>query len=157
DYVWATTIAQRDQLISSTLPYLELTSGEARINAEYSSYATRSVFGRINYTLNERYIFEATGRYDGSSRFPRSNRWGFFPSVSGAWIVSSEPFFEPLRPVFSNWKLRASYGSLGNQSVGDFSYIQTMGTALSSYLIGGEQRRIVTGAPSLTIDPDNYT
>lgn len=157
DYVWATTIAQRDQLISSTLPYLELTSGEARINAEYSSYATRSVFGRINYTLNERYIFEATGRYDGSSRFPRSNRWGFFPSVSGAWIVSNEPFFEPLKPVFSNWKLRASYGSLGNQSVGDFSYIQTMGTALSSYLIGGEQRRIVTGAPSLTIDPDNYT
>ncbi len=157
DYVWATTIAQRDQLISSTLPYLQLTTGEARINAEYSSYATRSFFGRFNYTLNERYILEATGRYDGSSRFPSTNRWGFFPSVSGAWIVSNEPFFENLKPAFSNWKLRASYGSLGNQAVGDFSYIQTMGTALSSYLIDGSQRQIITGAPSLTIDPYNYT
>lgn len=157
DYVWETTTAQRDQLISSTLPYLELTTGEARVNAQYSSYATQSVFGRLNYTLHERYILEATGRYDGSSRFPSSNRWGFFPSVSGAWIVSNEPFFEGMAPAFSNLKFRASYGSLGNQNVGDFSYIQTMGTALSSYLIGGSQRQIVTGAPSLTIDPLNYT
>lgn len=157
DYLWETTTAQRDQLISSTLPYLELTTGEARVNAQYSSYATQSVFGRLNYTINERYILEATGRYDGSSRFPSSNRWGFFPSVSGAWIVSNEPFFEGLSPAFSNLKFRASYGSLGNQSVGDFSYIQTMSTALSSYLIGGSQRQIVTGAPSLTIDPLNYT
>ncbi|MGV3763131.1 SusC/RagA family TonB-linked outer membrane protein [Parapedobacter sp.] len=157
DYVWETTIAQRDQLISSTLPYLELTTGESRINAQYSSYATQSVFGRLNYTINGRYIFEGTGRYDGSSRFPSSNRWGFFPSVSGAWIVSNEPFFDALKPAFSNLKLRASYGSLGNQNVGDFSYIQTMGTALSNYLIDGTQRQIVTGAPSLTINPANYT
>jgi len=157
DYVWATTVAQRDQLISSTLPYLELTTGEARLNAEYSSYATRSFFGRFNYTLNERYILEATGRYDGSSRFPSTDRWGFFPSISGAWIVSNEPFFERLNPVFSNWKLRASYGNLGNQAVGDFSYIQTMGTALSNYLIDGTRRQVITGAPSLTIDPFNYT
>lgn len=157
DYLWETTTAQRDQLISSTLPYLELTTGEARVNAQYSSYATQSVFGRLNYTLNERYILEATGRYDGSSRFPSSNRWGFFPSVSGAWIASNEPFLEGLAPTLSNLKFRASYGSLGNQNVGDFSYIQTMNTALSSYLIGGSQRQIVTGAPSLTIDPLNYT
>ncbi|WP_257670657.1 SusC/RagA family TonB-linked outer membrane protein [Parapedobacter tibetensis] len=157
DYVWETTIAQRDQLISSTLPYLGLTTGEARLDATYSSYATQSFFGRFNYTLNERYILEATGRYDGSSRFPSTDRWGFFPSVSGAWIVSNEPFFEQLKPAFSNWKLRASYGSLGNQAVGDFSYIQTMGTALSGGLIDGAQRAIVTGAPSLTIDPYNYT
>ena len=157
DYVWETTIAQRDLLISSTLPYLELTTGEARINAEYRSYATQSVFGRLNYTINDRYILEGTGRYDGSSRFPSTNRWGFFPSVSGAWIVSNEPFFEALQPAFSNFKLRASYGSLGNQNVGDFSYIQTMGTALSSYIIGGAQRQIITGAPALTINPANYT
>ncbi|WP_229707575.1 SusC/RagA family TonB-linked outer membrane protein [Sphingobacterium alkalisoli] len=157
DYVWETTIAQRDQLISSTLPYLRLTTGEARLDATYSSYATRSFFGRFNYTLNDRYILEGTGRYDGSSRFPSSNRWGFFPSVSGAWIVSNEPFFEGLKPTFSNWKLRTSYGSLGNQAVGDFSYIQTMGTTLSNYLIGGAQRQIVNGAPGLTIDPGTYT
>lgn len=157
DYLWETTTAQRDQLISSTLPYLELTTGEARVNAQYSSYATQSVFGRLNYTINDRYILEGTGRYDGSSRFPSSNRWGFFPSVSGAWIVSNEPFFDALKPTFSNLKFRASYGSLGNQNVGDFSYIQTMGTALSSYIIDGSQRQIITGAPALTIDPTNYT
>lgn len=157
EYVWSTTTAQRDLLISSTLPYLALTTGEAQVGAQYSSYSTRSVFGRVNYTLHDRYILEATGRYDGSSRFPSTSRWGFFPSISGAWIASNEPFFEYLRPALSNLKFRASYGSLGNQNVGDFSYIQTMGTALSSYIIGGSQRQIITGAPPLTIDPANYT
>lgn len=157
DYVWETTISQRDQLISSSLPYLELTTGEAQVGAQYSSYATRSFFGRFNYIFNDRYILEATGRYDGSSRFPASNRWGFFPSVSGAWIAGNEPFMESLQPALSNLKFRVSYGSLGNQNVGDFSYIQTMGTGLSGYLIDGSQRPVITGAPGLTIDPATYT
>lgn len=156
-YEWSTTSAQRDQLISSSLPYLALTTGEAVIGAQYSSYATRSVFGRLNYTINDRYVLEGTGRYDGSSRFPTSSRWGFFPSVSAAWIASNEGFFEKLKPTLSSFKLRSSYGSLGNQNVGDFSYIQTMGTALSGYIIDGSQRQIVTGAPPLTIDPSSYT
>src|SRR5690606_40375144 len=126
-------------------PYLELTTGEARLNAEYSSYATQSVFGRFNYTINGRYILEGTGRYDGSSRFPASNRWGFFPSISGAWIVSNEPFFDALKPAFSNLKLGASYGNLGNQNVGDYTDIQNLGTDLSGYLIGSTRRQIGTG------------
>ena len=157
EYTYATTTAYRDKLISSTLPYLALTYGDPRVNAAYSSYATQSAFGRLNYTFDDKYIFEATGRYDGSSRFPKDSRWGFFPSVSGAWIVSNEKFFEQVKPTFSNLKFRASYGSLGNQSVGDFSYIQTMGTGLSPYLINGAQQQIVTGAPPLTIDPNTYT
>lgn len=156
-YTWATTTAYRDKLISSTLPYLGLTYGDPRITADYSSYSTQSAFGRINYTYADKYIFELTGRYDGSSRFPKDNRWGFFPSVSGAWIVSNEKFFEQMRPAFSNLKFRASYGSLGNQNVGDFSYIQTMSTGLSTYLINGEQQQVVWGAPPLTIDPKTYT
>ncbi len=157
EYVWDTTTAQRDKLISSSLPYLGLTTGDAIINAGYSSYATRSAFGRFTYTLLDRYILEGTGRYDGSSRFPKGSRWGFFPSISGSWIASQEQFFEPLKPTFSNLKFRVSYGSLGNQSVGDFSYIQTMATGLSNYLINGNRVQVVQSAPPLTIDPKTYT
>ena len=157
EYIYSSTYVNRNNLISSTLPYLGLTTGEMTLNAGYSSYATRSYFGRLNYTFNERYILEGTGRYDGSSRFPKASRWGFFPSVSGAWIVSNESFFESLKPKVSNLKLRTSYGSLGNQNVGDFSYIQTMGTSLSGYLINGNQQYVVNGAPPLTIDPNSYT
>lgn len=157
NYLYSTVEAYRDALISSSLPYLGLTTGDARITPAYGAYATRSYFGRMNYTFRDTYILEANGRFDGSSRFPSSNRWGFFPSVSFAWIASSEPFFENLLKVFPNFKLRASYGELGNQSVGNFDYIQTLPTALSSYLIDGTQRMIISSAPSLSIDPRNYT
>lgn len=157
EYIYSSTNVNRNNLISSTLPYLGLTTGEMTMQAGYSSYATRSYFSRLNYAFKDRYIFETTGRFDGSSRFPVSSRWGFFPSVSTGWIVSNENFFENLKPTFSNLKFRATYGSLGNQNVGDFSYIQTMSTGLSGYLIDGNQQQVVNGAPPLTIDPNSYT
>lgn len=157
DYNYSTVNAQRDLLLSSSLPYLALTSGDAKIGAGYSAYATQSVFGRVNYTLLDRYIFEATGRYDGSSRFPKQSRWGLFPSGSFAWIASSEDFFKPLEPVLSTFKLRASYGDLGNQNVGNFNYIQTLPTGPSPYLIDGTQRQVITSSPNLSIDPTTYT
>lgn len=157
EYIYSSTNLRRNNLISSTLPYLGLTTGEINMNLGYSSYATQSYFSRLNYTFKERYIIEGTGRYDGSSRFPVGSRWGFFPSVSGGWIASNERFFENLKPTFSNLKLRASYGSLGNQNVGDFSYMQLMTTGLSGYLIDGNQQQVVTGAPQLKIDPATYT
>lgn len=123
----------------------------------YNSYATRSFFGRAHYAYRQRYIVEANGRYDGSSRFPASNRWGFFPSISGAWVVSSEPFFKSVSRFVPTLKLRASYGDLGNQNVGYFNYLQTLPTGLSDYLIGGSQQTVITRSPSLSIDPANYT
>ncbi|TDQ06708.1 SusC/RagA family TonB-linked outer membrane protein [Pedobacter metabolipauper] len=157
DYTYSTVNAQRDVLISSSLPYLSLTSGTATASAAYSAYATKSVFSRLNYTFKEKYILEATGRYDGSSRFPTAKRWGFFPSASAAWIVSSEQFMEPVSNVLSTFKLRTSYGDLGNQNVGDFNYLQTLPTGLSSYLINGAQQQVITNSPQLTINPQNYT
>jgi TonB-linked SusC/RagA family outer membrane protein len=156
-YSYGTVSAQRDVLISSSLPYIGLTTGEAIVGASYQSYATRSYFGRVNYTLNDRYILEVNGRMDGSSRFPKERRWGFFPSISGAWIASSEDFLKFLSPAVSTLKFRASYGDLGNQNVGNFAYLQTLPTGLSGYLIDGLQRRIITQSPSLSIDPNNYT
>ena len=158
DYSYATATAAKDGLISSLLPYLSLASGAATANGDYAAYATNSAFSRLNYTFKNRYILEATGRYDGSSRFPVQNRWGFFPSGSAAWIASQEEFFKPLAPVLSTFKLRASYGELGNQNVGNFNYIQSLATGTSPYLIGGAgQNQVITGAPGLTVDPQTYT
>jgi TonB-linked SusC/RagA family outer membrane protein len=150
--------ATQTQLISSSLPYIGLTSGDPSINSTYNSYAIRSVFGRVNYTYKDRYIIEGNGRYDGSSRFPSNNRWGFFPSISGAWIASDEHFMQGIQRQLSTLKFRASYGSLGNQNVSYFGYIQTLPTGQSSYLINGTPKQtIVTGAPALSVDPNNYT
>jgi len=156
-YEYGTVRAQRDVLISSSLPYIGLTTGQAIITAGYNSFATRSYFGRFNYTLNDRYILEVNGRVDGSSRFPQLRRQGFFPSVSGAWIASSEKFLEFLKPTVSTLKFRGSYGDLGNQNVGNYSYLQTLPTGLSNYIIDGAQRMVITSSPSLNIDPNNYT
>lgn len=156
-YSFSTVTAQRDVLVSSSLPYIGLTTGEAKISSLYEAYATRSFFGRINYTLLDRYILEFNGRKDGSSRFPKERRWGFFPSVSGAWIASSEKFLNFLTPGVSTLKFRASYGDLGNQNVGYFDYLYRLPTGLSSTIIDGVQRRIITSSPSLQIDPNTYT
>lgn len=156
-YSYSTDSVGRDQMISSSLPYLGLTTGNAIIATSYEAFATRSFFGRINYTLNDKYIIEFNGRKDGSSRFPTERRWGFFPSVSAAWIASSEKFFDFLKPTVSTLKFRASYGDLGNQNVGYFDYLYRLPTGLSSTIIDGMQRRIITSSPLLQIDPNTYT
>ena len=90
-------------------------------------------FGRLNYDFKGRYLLELSGRYDGTSRFQRGHRWGFFPSASVGWRISEEPFFQPLRGTIDNLKLRASYGNLGNQVVRTssgaqnyFAYLRTI-------------------------------
>ena len=82
--------------------------------------AMLSWFGRVAYDYKGRYLFEANARYDGSSRFAGDNQWGFFPSFSAGWRFSDEAFWEPLKEVVSNAKLRASWGQLGNQSIGSY-------------------------------------
>lgn len=72
-------------------------------------------FTCISYNYNDRYMFEANGRYDGTSRFPKNNRFGFFPSFSAGWRISEESFMKGSKGIISNLKLRASYGSIGNQ------------------------------------------
>ena len=79
--------------------------------------AIQSYFGRLNYNYKERYLLEANLRIDGSSRFNKSNRWGYFPSVSGAWRISEEPFMQDVKHIIDGLKLRASYGTLGNQNL----------------------------------------
>src|SRR5690606_17587798 len=102
----------------------DLTAGS--INPRNSGSETRdklaSYFGRVNYNFDEKYLLEATFRYDGSSRFAPENRWAFFPSASAAWRIDKEKFFDKINFI-DLLKLRASWGKLGNQDVPFFSYI----------------------------------
>ena len=82
-----------------------------------------SFFARANYTLFNRYYLTATFRADASTRFAKGNQWGYFPSVAAAWRIIDEPWMEPAQDVMSNFKLRLSYGSVGNNNV-DLGYLR---------------------------------
>lgn len=87
-----------------------------------SEFALQSVFGRVNYDYKGKYLLEANLRYDGTSRVSPDYRWGLFPSVSAGWLVTSEDFFKDKFSWVSNFKIRASYGTLGNQEIGNYPY-----------------------------------
>jgi len=92
-----------------------------------SEIALKSYFGRLGYTLMDRYLVEANIRYDGSSRFAPDNRWGTYPSFSAGWRISEEPFFEALKNTIPEFKIRGSWGILGNQNiVGNYPYVATI-------------------------------
>ncbi|MFA7043307.1 MAG: TonB-dependent receptor, partial [Bacteroidales bacterium] len=115
--------ASRNDLITEYNPTLNLGSKEEMSNdASASQWAIRSGFGRLNYNFNDRYLFEFNLRYDLSSRFEKSHRGGLFPSFSGAWRISEEPFMKATRQIFDNIKIRSSWGMLGNQYVGSNNY-----------------------------------
>lgn len=109
-----------------------------------SEYALLGFFGRINYDYKGKYLLELSGRYDGTSRFPRGQRYGFFPSGSLGWRVSEENFFSPLKSWWNDFKIRLSYGSLGNQQVGYYDYIRSVSLDTQSYLFGGDKSGIAT-------------
>ncbi len=146
--------AQRDGIISASLPSIALATGDPQVNESINTWAVRGAFYRLNYILMDRYIFELNGRYDGSSRFPQDKRFGFFPSASAAWRIDKESFMDFTGEAVSLLKLRGSYGSLGNQSVGNYGYIPTMTALNGNYIIGDKLPQRVT-PPSL-VSP-NYT
>lgn len=98
------------------------------IKGGQSRYKTLGFFGRVNYDYAGRYLVEFSGRADGSSRFWKDNRWAFFPSASFGWRASEEKFFSSVSPWWSNAKLRFSIGSLGNQQVSDYLFIDEIDT-----------------------------
>ncbi|WP_298493990.1 TonB-dependent receptor [uncultured Algibacter sp.] len=96
-----------------------------------AGYKTTRVgtLGRLQYNYKGKYLFSVLGRYDGSSKFGLNNRWGFFPSASAAWNVSDEGFWKPLKNVVNNFKIRASYGEVGNDAIADYVFSSTIGQA----------------------------
>ena len=103
-------------LYSTANPNVGMGTGDKVVVDTRNGWATRGFFGRINYDFDGKYLVEVNGRYDGSSRFAKGNRWGFFPSVSLGWNIHREKFMQKTEGFLSNLKLRASYGLLGNQA-----------------------------------------
>lgn len=121
-------------LITSAVPNIHATTGQRELDGSASHVALRGAFYRINYNYKEKYLFEASGRYDGTSRFPKKDRFGFFPSFSAGWRISNESFMSATRNWLDNLKIRASYGQLGNQLLGNnyYPYISTMNSGIPS-------------------------
>ena len=117
----------RNDLLAAGMPEFNLANGDQFVDGSHSHWATAGYFGRVNYDYKGIWLLELNGRYDGSSRFPANSRWAFFPSISGGWRISEQSFFEPIRRTINNMKLRASYGEIGNQAVGDNMFISTIG------------------------------
>lgn len=127
----------RQNILSYDTPVLDAASGEITdLSGNNNDYAMRSFFGRLNYNYGGKYLFEANMRYDGSSRFAPNERWGIFPSVSVGWIISEEKFFSPIRNSVNSLKLRASYGVLGNNGIGNYEWQNFYQSA--NYVLGNE-------------------
>lgn len=141
----------RKGLITEALPEINLSTGEMITKNSRNELALEGVFGRLNYIFDNKYIVEFNGRYDGSSRFPKGDRWGFFPSASAAWSVINESFFENVanKLSVSNLKIRGSYGVLGNQVIKNdgstiyYPSIPYMGAEQLSYILDGIQPSMV--------------
>nr|WP_239060704.1 TonB-dependent receptor [Bacteroides sp. 519] len=143
----------------SVIEVPSLGGGTTRVTAtdSYDEFALRGGFFRINYNYQSKYLIEANGRYDGSSKFPRNNRFGFFPSASIGWQVAEEKFMAGTRNWLDALKLRASYGMIGNQNIPNYSYLPTMtlSNTYNKWLIDGTHVTAVTTLPALV--RNNFT
>lgn len=118
-------------------------------NSRLSEWGIMSFMGRLNYSLLERYLFTFTYRYDGSSRLSEKNKWSGFPSVSGAWRLSEEPFMLPLKEKFlDNLKFRLSWGNTGNTNVDPYGTLGRLSTTYYSWNETPALGTIPTGIPN---------
>ncbi len=145
----------RKDLLYPSIPSFELmASDEYGVEDRGHDKSMVGFFGRVNYTLLNRYIVEVAARYDGSSLFPSYSQWGFFPSASVGWRLSEEPWMKWAKSWMNNFKLRANVGSLGNATIDPYSFLELMGVSKSTKLINGEKVPYTTAA---AIIPDNLT
>lgn len=134
--------ARRNNLVSNEVPSVQLATGTMETTESINDWAVQGMFYRLNYNYKSKYLAEFNGRYDGSSRFPENDRGGFFPSASAGWLLSEESFFKPLKKIVNSFKVRGSYGSLGNQlvysggSLLNYPYIATMGAGQVAQILG---------------------
>ena len=123
-------------LVDPSLGAIDAGTTNGNITGNYNEWAMRSYFGRINLNWDNRYLLEANLRADGSSKFAPDKRWGYFPSVSVGWRVSQEKFMEASAGWLDQLKLRASYGSLGNNATTSYYMYQSL-FATANYILNG--------------------
>ena len=121
-YTYETMSGSTNDMSLSSFPYLDLANKNALAVAGNSyQNAYRSFFGRVMYNYDSRYYLQLNAREDGSSRFHKDHRWGFFPSASVGWVISNEKFMQNITPI-NYLKFRASIGTLGNERIGNYPY-----------------------------------
>ena len=130
--------AQRNGLIYEGATDLNLALGQQiTTGGGYERWAILGGFSRLNYAFKDRYLLEINGRYDGSSKFPSDQRFGFFPSFSAGWRVSQEAFWKVSPKFMSDLKIRASYGSLGNGNIGSYIFQENFSISQSGVILNG--------------------
>lgn len=153
--VYNSIFSRRNGLMFDDVSNINLTTGTGlTISSDYEKWRIAGGFSRINYAYKERYLLEINARMDGSTKFPVKQQWGFFPSVSAGWHVSKEPFWKLSNKVFSDLKLRFSYGSLGNGNISSYMYQELFAISRMDRLIKGVLNQ-QTSAPAVI--PDGLT
>lgn len=147
--------AQRNGIIYEDATDLNLALGQSiTTGGGWEKWLIIGGFSRLNYSFKDRYLLEVNARYDGSSKFPANQRFALFPSISGGWRISKEPFWTVSPRLISNLKLRASYGSLGNGNIASYIYQEQFSISQSSYILNGIRPQY-TSRPSVL--PDGLT
>ncbi|GAA4302304.1 TonB-dependent receptor [Aestuariibaculum suncheonense] len=141
--------ARAENLITDQIPSLSTALGAVVVDDTIWSWSTMGVFGRFNYNYQEKYLLEVSGRYNGSSKFAKDSRWGFFPSVSAGYVISKESFWEPIKTYVNSFKVRASYGQLGNQNVDNYLHSSSIPINIQTPWIIAGARPPYADAPNL--------
>ena len=130
--------AEGSDIPSNLTPVLNNVVNNIGVSGGNQQWRLESFFGRLNYAFSRKYLLEANLRIDGSSRFPKENRFGYFPSFSAGWVLSEESFFKEAIPqsVVNMFKIRAGYGHVGNDRIGNYAYKQVLDLGLY-YNYGG--------------------
>lgn len=141
---------RRYDLVDESLTAIDAGTTNGPVGGNYNEWAMRSYFGRINLVWDNKYLLEANLRADGSSKFASGERWGYFPSVSAGWRVTEEKFMQKYQSWLSSLKLRASYGSLGNNSTSTYYMYQSLFSAtnyvLNNAVTGGLSQTVLSNA-----------
>lgn len=141
--------ASNEGFLSNDLFELNAGSTNQQVSGNTIESSLISYFGRANYVLKGKYLFEGNLRYDGSSRFAPGNQWGFFPSLSAGWRINEEDFLKDV-DWLGQLKLRASWGQLGNERIGNFRFLDLISPG-QDYFLGGN----LTPGTAVTVDNDN--
>ena len=151
---WENLYAQSQDQAVIEIPALGSGTGKLQASDSYKEYAVRGGFFRVNYNYQDKYLLELNGRYDGSSKFPKKNRFGFFPSVSAGWNVAQENFMEGTRSVLDALKIRGSYGVIGNQNITNYAYYPEMSISnlYNGWLSDGALITAINTLPALVSD-----
>jgi TonB-linked SusC/RagA family outer membrane protein len=144
---YSSQYSTRGNLLNNDNPQYNFAVGTETSGGTANWDSQAGFFGRINYAFKDKYLLEATLRRDGSSKFPTRLKWQTYPGVSGGWIISNEDFMKDAKSVLSFAKLRASWGSIGDQSVGNALYVPAMGISKNSWLGGGALPNFQLGTP----------